>query len=756
MENPEEAETQSRAVASPPRRVAMLVRHSRYLERRRGREHQPASLRTAKQHSPTRKRSRLIRRFLRLAQGVGAIAEHRNTVAQGFRSLQLHCEYDAASYHVDIRERSVPGPMAMAFSFYAKILDPRVATGHYYPSFQDIERAAETMTFTELLAFCWDFKIVPQLISRGDLRYIFTQITRSKDDKLTELTYKQFEEMLTRIAMVAFYPLSAADVKRIGMTTMGKLRDHIEGKRIRLQDVFKKFDASGDGILSRSELMAGLRDVCGDAIKQRDLEAVYSLVDEDGGGEVEYQEFVDALDRAAPPAFSHGAGTKANDAKPLLYSSKMADYEDDSDDDDAPLPVGGIVQHVHKQTLHDMLSPTASIEEDTGTVSFPGGKDLSPPARVQALIKSLGKLTISRMQHIIMTRGRLTAGRMNGTISSKDAHMSSDDSEEVHATRMLRTRDGTMCDYTAPHLMKRRNAARADFTPDLTRAWHQFRSTARVDDWRSFHAPCLYMGSILVMTEHLFRIILRNPLPRAITIEAHIENTPGVTATFSRLPVASGMTTTIVVAARPQVPGEIIGAVDVRWRCHQVEVLARSVRGKRREQMHEMGLPDLDSGVCSVPIYADVVHSKHFKTTDPESRCPADEFATLCAQRCPRYQLPSEHPVHRYEVPSASGDWHRRQPCRATDGTDGISSATWRRRPIRSAPQSTLPRPGAARLNLKHLPSTKNEPNLSEDSSVDLLPDWARSMRSQRSQDQRRGILPHVRAGLGAASAGEN
>ena len=60
---------------------------------------------------------------------------------------------------------------------------------------------------------------MPQLISRGDLRYVFGVVHRAPDDKLTELTFEQFEELLTRVALVAFYPLSDTDVHRIGMAS---------------------------------------------------------------------------------------------------------------------------------------------------------------------------------------------------------------------------------------------------------------------------------------------------------------------------------------------------------------------------------------------------------------------------------------------------------------------------------------------------------------------------------------------------------
>jgi hypothetical protein len=789
----------------------------------------------------------LVTHFLRVASRVGALSTNCNFHPQGLRALQLHGEYDASCYALARRERAVSGPLVTAFTFYAKVLDPRVATGKYYPLFDSIERAAKTMTFTELLAFCWDFNIVPQLLSRGDLRYVFGTVRREHDDKLTELTFAQFEELLTRVALVAFYPLTGEDVRRIGTATMKKLREHINAKRIRIKDVFRKFDTSGDGILDRSELMQGLRDICGSAIKQRDLEAVYALVDSDGGGEVEFIEFVTALNQAAPAAFakkSRGAAAAGEDGEEdrytVPYGAKMAEWEDkdsdnegsgkggkdddeDEDDEDDEYDMFGKKKKKKKKNTLPAAAPSrpyrkcladyaklgmaaaggnkrrksrgsgsnmngggsgsgsssgsGSGEQNRETKDFPGGRNLSPRDRIHSLMRSMGQLTNAAFRKVIDTKGRLTAGKMNGSIksngefdfvtsikASKTSGIGSTAQEsKTKESRILRKRDGTMCDFSAPLLMQRRRACTADYSPELKDMWRPLRQVDRVDDWRSYHAPCIFMGRVLVGERHGYRVNVRNPLPFSITIEVALHNFPDTEVTFYRQAVASGMSTPITLNTCMRRAGEHVGIMHVSWRSYQREVQARSAR-------FDGMISDENEGTCSVPLYAAALDRSDYAARDiinikrniasaaqdrsgnasttarsaasgrgagREFRCPAKEFEQACEfSRCPRYSLPVEHPVHKYEVPSASGDWHSRQPYESNDGRSGHMAA-WRHPPTRIKPTNTLPRMGSSRMMGRDLPTQHMETvsNASLASTVDL-DDAERALR--------RGFLPHT------------
>ena len=57
---------------------------------------------------------------------------------------------------------------------------------------------------------------------------------------------------------------------------------------------FKRFDANGDGALSKSELAAALKS-SGHSYSDVEVDAIFSLGDTDGDGEVSLQEFVDLM-----------------------------------------------------------------------------------------------------------------------------------------------------------------------------------------------------------------------------------------------------------------------------------------------------------------------------------------------------------------------------------------------------------------------------------------------------------------------------
>ena len=126
--------------------------------------------------------------------------------------------------------------------------------------------------------------------------------------------------------------------------------------------------------------------------------------------------------------------------------------------------------------------------------------------------------------------------------------------------------------------------------------WKHLRKVDRVDDWRSYHAPCIFMGRVLVGEQHGYRVNVRNPLPFPITIEVSLHHFPDTDVSFFRRPIASGMSTRITISTCIKRAGEYMGIMRVSWRAFQREVQARSAG------MDGM-VSDEDEGMCSVPLY---------------------------------------------------------------------------------------------------------------------------------------------------------
>ena len=122
------------------------------------------------------------------------------------------------------------------------------------------------------------------------------------------------------------------------------------------------------------------------------------------------------------------------------------------------------------------------------------------------------------VKNIIENKGKTTAGRLNGTIKLNSPR---DNDRESQLNRLLRKRDGAMCDYTAPKIMKRRNRCRSEWQDGLTKPFHPLRQLiGSADVWKGFHAPVLYLGRMLTKKRHRYRIVVRNPMRDAISISA--------------------------------------------------------------------------------------------------------------------------------------------------------------------------------------------------------------------------------------------
>lgn len=573
--------------SKPSSTIQKLVQHSRYLHKLRDVEEKQKSVTADATKLPSElKRSRLFKKFLREAEPLG----FRKTVdiAQDDQNIQIHTAYDTKSWDVPKPEVWQPGPLKVAFTFYAKLLDPKIATGSYYPTFDAIERAARTCTFTEALAFAWDFNIVPNMLSRGDLRYAFAYVNRSKEDYIKELTYEQFEEFLSRVALIVY-----------------------------------------EDTPPESEAQKLLKE---------------SIV----------------MDSEGNPIFCRKTGGEPKETLPMPDFHKKTSW---------------------KSSL-EILAEQTKVEP------------MTPAGKVKKFLRDVGLNSLEYVKYIIESKGKTTSGRLNGTIKLNSPR---EDDEDVASQRLLRKRDGAMCDYSAPELMAKRNRCRAQFSQSLVKPWKSLREFKSNDNiWKGFHAPTLYLGRSFVGRHHRFRILVRNPMRNAITIECEPHGCGFLTLEYVRAPIAAGLTVTITVDSHIVDEGEKSGYIKIKWRVYKTEVSAR----KHSAQ----AAADVDAGRSIVPVYAVGLNPDKPGNEDAEKTCPVDEFQKACTEPCPRYYLAPDHAVHKFEKPATNGEWQRAQL--------GYLSG----RATRDRPRTILPRPGTGTMAIQK--EMAKQPTLRQDTTT--------------------------------------
>ena len=125
----------------------------------------------------------------------------------------------------------IDGAIAHIFTFYSKLQSPEHQLGRKPKSYEEIREANSTMSFLELLCFCRDFDIVPQLMPKEDLAVLWkihrAQMLHDMDRLDTHLSevqkssmdLTQFMQMLVKIALMAF----AEDLPHVAPWLVGRV-----------------------------------------------------------------------------------------------------------------------------------------------------------------------------------------------------------------------------------------------------------------------------------------------------------------------------------------------------------------------------------------------------------------------------------------------------------------------------------------------------------------------------------------------------
>lgn len=96
--------------------------------------------------------------------------------------------------------------LELIFYFYSRLQDSAAQLSTEAPTFEQILWASNTMSYMELSLFCRDFSIIPTLLSKDELRFIWrvTSPQWSGNLDMRSCRFVDFPDMLVRIAIVAY------------------------------------------------------------------------------------------------------------------------------------------------------------------------------------------------------------------------------------------------------------------------------------------------------------------------------------------------------------------------------------------------------------------------------------------------------------------------------------------------------------------------------------------------------------------------
>lgn len=183
----------------------------------------PAIIRRIREHAPPAAPGVAMSARLSSAQGVSAVyrAFERETraaaatLAAGFGDafVSVKTYFDADDFcasvgAVGVLQGTLPslGSLRLSFDFYAKIFSPNKQFTRHHLTYDEIRHANTTMSLGEFWFFAHDFDIVPRLLQKADVQFVWNRgrATGADGCHAQELDFDQFVVFLTQLALLAF------------------------------------------------------------------------------------------------------------------------------------------------------------------------------------------------------------------------------------------------------------------------------------------------------------------------------------------------------------------------------------------------------------------------------------------------------------------------------------------------------------------------------------------------------------------------
>lgn len=144
-----------------------------------------------------------------------------------FSEVIVSCEREVP------RPREIVGSIPIVFGFYGKLQTPAAQLAQGGLTYEEIRNCNNRLSYFELLSFCRDFGVVPDLVTKQNLEYIWRVIVADHNRSTTHFQHQgpgqmrdagidldEFQAALVRIGLIAF--------RETPEVAVGKLVDYLK------------------------------------------------------------------------------------------------------------------------------------------------------------------------------------------------------------------------------------------------------------------------------------------------------------------------------------------------------------------------------------------------------------------------------------------------------------------------------------------------------------------------------------------------
>ena len=151
---------------------------------------------------------------------LGEVEMSYQTANEIHNICQVSLSYQVVS--VEVSRAAENSSLRTAFDFYAKLQTPGQQLATSNVTYELVRFANETLSFHELAVWMRDFNVIPSLLTKGELRFLWKitslQWVRMGKDQIKYLTFDMFQDFFARMAVLAY---NKPGMRRLILNTNG-------------------------------------------------------------------------------------------------------------------------------------------------------------------------------------------------------------------------------------------------------------------------------------------------------------------------------------------------------------------------------------------------------------------------------------------------------------------------------------------------------------------------------------------------------